>query len=318
MTDFLFDKIGVDIIHFIQSFSNPLLDTFFRVITNFGDVPFYLVALALIYWLYSKKTGAHLAAALIIFGFVTQIIKGVVGWTRPYQQVPSDAKAISTATGYSFPSGHSQSTGTFWPVAVHFCTDNTRKKILTILGIVAIFLIPFSRVYLGVHYPGDVVFGLALGLVGAFLYIKLNQPIIDIFKEKDTKMLLSIAVVLGILMLVVEISSTLLSGHDLVISEPGVLSGMFLGAFTGFILENRFLNFNEKPTLRFYYFTRIVIGLITVVLCYGVPHLFFTFFDGVYIVILRHFVELSLVGFGIAFLGPYVFTKFENYWSTRN
>ena len=318
MSDFLFGQLGVSISHFVQSFSNPILNLFFEIITNFGDVPFYLVALALIYWLVSKKTGAHLAAALIIFGYVTEVIKGFVGWTRPYLSEPSEVKLIGPAPkGYSFPSGHSQSTGTFWPVLVHQCTDPTRKKILIPVAIFFLIVIPFSRVYLGVHYPGDVTFGLVLGLLGAFLYIKYNQVVIDTFKEWNEVTLIGLIFLLSVVLTLFEIGAVLAGENSLAIAEPGILPGMMLGAFAGFLLENKYLNFIQKPSQTLFYGTRLVIGGLTVAFLYVLAHFAFVFFKGDYFVILRHFSEFTLIGLGIAFIGPFIFTKFEEYWSRR-
>ena len=236
MSDFIFGQLGVDIIHFVQSFSSTIPNLFFIIITNFGDVPFYVVALALIYWLVSKKTGAHLAAALIIFGYVTEVIKGFVGWTRPFLADPTEVKLIGpTPKGYSFPSGHSQSTGTFWPVLISRCTDPARKKVLIPVGIFFLIVIPFSRVYLGVHYPGDVTFGVLLGLLGALLYIKYNEAVINVFKDYSDTTLIGIIVVLSIIMTFFEIGAILLGGNSIKIAEPGVIPGMMLGAFVGFI-----------------------------------------------------------------------------------
>ncbi len=319
MSDFIFGQLGVDIIHFVQSFSSPIPNLFFIIITNFGDVPFYLVALALIYWLVSKKTGAHLAAALIIFGYVTELIKGFVGWTRPFLADPSKVKLIGpTPKGYSFPSGHSQSTGTFWPVLVSRCTDPARKKILVPVAIFFIIVIPFSRVYLGVHYPGDVTFGVVMGLIGAFLYIKYNQTVIDVFKDYSEATLIGIIFVLSILMTLLEIAGVLAGGNSLKIAEPGILPGMMLGAFTGFLLENKYVKFVQTPTQTLFYVTRIVIGGVVVGISYVIPHFVLGIFTGDYFDILRHFVEFTLIGFGIAVVTPYIFTKFEEYWTRRS
>lgn len=320
MADFIFGQLGVDIIHFVQSFSSTIPNLFFIIITNFGNVPFYLVALAFIYWFISKKTGAHLAAALLIFGYVTEVIKGFVGWKRPFQSYnPPEVKLIGpTPTGYSFPSGHSQSTGTFWPVLVSRFTEPAQRKILVPIAIFFIIIIPFSRVYLGVHYPGDVTFGLLLGLVGAFLYIRYNEVVINYFKDYSDASLIAIIFVLSIVMTLFEIGAVLVGGNKLSVAEPGVLPGMMLGAFVGFILERKYLNFSEKPTERLFYVTRIIIGGVVCVLAYIIPHFIIGVFQGDYFTILRHFVELTLVGFGIAFLAPYAFTKFEDYWTRRN
>ena len=319
MADFIFGQLGVDIIHLVQSLSSTIPNLFFIIVTNFGNVPFYLVVLSFIYWFISKKTGAHLAAALILFGYVTEVIKGFVGWTRPYLAEPTKVKLIGPAPrGYSFPSGHSQSTGTFWPVLVSRCTDPARRRILIPVAIAFIIIIPFSRVYLGVHYPGDVTFGLLLGLMGAFLYIRYNEAVINAFKDYSDSMLIAILFVLSIVMTLFEIGAVLAGGNDLKIAEPGVLPGMMLGAFVGFLLERKYVKFAQTPPKRFFYATRMIIGGAIVGLLYVIPYFVLGIFKGDYFIILRHFVELSLVGLGIAALAPYVFNKFEAYWLGRN
>lgn len=319
MSDFIFGKLGVTLQHFIQSFSSPIPNLFFIIITNFGDVPFYLVALAIIYWLISKKTGAHLAAALIIFGYFTEVIKGYVGWIRPYLAEPSQVKLIGPAPkGYSFPSGHSQSTGTFWPVLNSLYPEKNIRKYLIPLGLFFLIIIPFSRVYLGVHYPGDVVFGVLFGLIGAFLYIRYNQAVIDYFKHYDLTTLIGIIFILSIVMTLVETEAVLIGHNSLKIAEPGVLPGMFLGALVGFLLEKKYVNFVQKPTKPVFYLTRIIIGGLIVIILYIIPHFILSIFKGDYYVIIRHFTELSLVGLGIALIAPIIFTKFEEYMARRN
>ena len=131
-------------------------------------------------------------------------------------------------------------------------------------------------------------------------------------------MLLLLTIALSVLMLLVELLTVTISNHDLTIALPGILPGMFLGAFAGFILENKFVNFTDKPAKAFFYVTRLVLGGIIVSLCFVIPHFSFGLFSGVYIDILRHFTEFTLIGLGIALFGPYVFTKFESYWLRRS
>lgn len=319
MNDFIFGQLGVQIIHFVQSFSSTIPDLFFIIITNFGNVPFYLVILALIYWFVSKKIGAHLAAALIIFGYFTELIKAYVGWTRPYIAEPSEVKLIGPKPiGYSFPSGHAQSTGTFWPVLINRCTDPRRRKILIPIAVAFLIIIPFSRVYLGVHYPGDVTFGLLFGLLGAFLYIKLNEQVINIFKDIDINVLIAIIIILSIIMTLAEIAVTQLGRNSLSIATPGYLPGMFLGTLVGFLLENKFVKFVQQPEQKLFYLTRIVIGSVIVAFLFILMYLLFIFSSNDYLVILKHYLEFSFVGLGIAFIGPYGFTQFEEYWLRRS
>lgn len=319
MSDFIFGQMGVEVQHFIQSFANPIFNLFFIIITNFGDVPFYLVVLAIIYWLVNKKTGAHLAAALIIFGYVTEVIKGFVGWIRPYLADPSQVELIGPKpSGYSFPSGHSQSTGTFWPVLVSRYPEKNIRKFLFPLAIAFIIIIPFSRVYLGVHYPGDVIFGLLFGLVGSFFYIRYNQQVINFFKQFNDTTLISLIIIISVFMTIFETEAVIIGNNSLQIAEPGILPGMFLGAFVGFLLENKYVKFNDKPSKPMFYVSRIIIGSLVVAILFIVPYFLFKLFKDDYFIIIGHFIEFACIGLGIAVVGPFAFTKFEEYITRRN
>ena len=319
MSDFIFGQIGVEVQHFIQSFANRVFYVFFIIITNFGDVPFYLVVLAIIYWLVNKKTGAHLAAALIIFGYITEVIKGYVGWIRPYLADPSQVELIGPKpSGYSFPSGHSQSTGTFWPVLVNRYPEKNIRKILIPLAIAFIIIIPFSRVYLGVHYLGDVTFGLLLGLVGAFLYIRYNHNVITFFRKYNDSTLIGLIIIISIFMTIFETGAVLIGNNSLQIAQPGVIPGMFLGAFIGFLLENKYVKFVDKPSRPMFYISRIIIGTLVVVILFIIPYFIFKLFSGDYYAIIGYFIEFTCIGLGISVVGPFAFTKFEEYITRRN
>ena len=92
---------------------------------------------------------------------------------------------------------------------------------------------------------------------------------------------------------------------------------MMLGAFVGFLLENKYVKFVQKPTQTIFYGTRLIIGGLTVAVLYVLAHFSLVFFKGNYFIILRHFIEFTLIGLGIAVITPFLFTKFEEYWSRR-
>ena len=165
MTDIIFGETGLTIINLVQSVSFDLLDLFFIIFTSLGTIFFYVFIVSIIYWMVSKKAGINLAAILIINGWLNIMIKNLVGWPRPYLAHPDKVKFISQASGYSFPSGHSQSTSAFWSSILYYFKQNSHRKQIFTVSTLFFILIPISRVYLAVHYPSDVIVGFIFGWI---------------------------------------------------------------------------------------------------------------------------------------------------------
>ena len=152
----------------IESIRNPFFDWFFSLITHIGDETVFLAVAILIFWCVSKREGYY----VLVTGFVGTIINGLLKLffrvPRPWVKDPAFTpveSAIERATGYSFPSGHTQNiTGTFGAIAVF------SKRWLARGGCIAvILLVAFSRMYLGVHTPLDVLTSLGIGVALIFL-----------------------------------------------------------------------------------------------------------------------------------------------------
>ena len=132
-----------------------------QIVTFLGEQYVLILVLASIYFVFSKEAGEKIAYTIFTSLGVNNILKGLIKINRPFVTDPTiDAVRVETATGYSFPSGHSQNaTVTFSSIAYHF-----KKRWLWITASILIFLVGISRVVLGVHYPSDVIVGISLGL----------------------------------------------------------------------------------------------------------------------------------------------------------
>lgn len=153
---------------FLQSLRNPFWDRFFQVVSVVGTDLFYLIVLVVWYLGVSKREGIYLSLVLFASLLLNFAIKTLVAIPRPclYPLV----QALSEAEGFSFPSGHAQSTATFFfSLALLY-----KKRVIWLLALVMIGLVSFSRVYLGVHYLEDVLVGALLGAGFAFtaFYLK--------------------------------------------------------------------------------------------------------------------------------------------------
>ena len=104
----------LNILKFFQSMRNPILNAFFLILTISTEVPVVVLLTAIIYWCINKKYGQKLLFTLIPNIFIITGIKELVKEPRPIGAKGLKSLRTETATGYSFPSGHTQTATTFW------------------------------------------------------------------------------------------------------------------------------------------------------------------------------------------------------------
>lgn len=160
----------VDAILWLQQFSSPGLDAFFLTVTRLGNEGFYLVFLPLAYWNLDRRFGFRLITLFLLSMFINFMIKDTFQMPRPSGpgiKVPEGA----AASGYGFPSGHAQGNTTVWAaLAMRY-----RRRWLTALACIVVGLVSLSRVYLGVHYPADVLGGIAIGLLLTAVFLRFSD-----------------------------------------------------------------------------------------------------------------------------------------------
>ncbi|MBE6635494.1 MAG: phosphatase PAP2 family protein [Ruminococcaceae bacterium] len=154
----------MQLLYLFEKIRNPVFDFFFSAVTYLGDeIALMLIAITL-FWCVNKRAGYYMLASGFFGILANQTMKLAFKIPRPWERDPSFTiveSAREAASGYSFPSGHSQNAvSTFGAV---FLTAN--KKVVKILCIVAAILVPVSRMYLGVHTLWDVLAGSACAVV---------------------------------------------------------------------------------------------------------------------------------------------------------
>ena len=165
------NEFELKILDFIrENLTCPFLDAIMPVITKFGDGGIFWIASAIVLICFKKtrKTGFSVGTALII-GFIigNLILKNVVGRIRPYDLNSGIEILINALSDYSFPSGHTLAS--FEAATAMLIGD----KKLGIPAMILAVLIAFSRLYLYVHYPTDVLAGIILGILIAIFSCKL-------------------------------------------------------------------------------------------------------------------------------------------------
>lgn len=154
---------GVRVILWLQKFS-PALDAPFKALTWTGDAAFYILFLPILLWAVDRKVAVRLALAFLLSGLLNAVAKLIVAQPRPFAYDPR-VMAIVSATGGGLPSGHTQNAIVVWG----YLALTYRRRWLTALALVLILLVPLSRVYLGVHFPTDLLGGYLLG--GLILWV---------------------------------------------------------------------------------------------------------------------------------------------------
>lgn len=158
----------MQMLYFLEKIRFPLLDKFMLMITELGGETAFLAVAIVLFWCVSKRYGYYVLSVGCIGTIANQFMKLSFRIPRPWNLDPNFTiveQAREAAAGYSFPSGHSQNAvGTFGALAYV-----TKNKTVRILAIAAAVLVPFSRMYLGVHTLKDVLVGAIMAVALVFL-----------------------------------------------------------------------------------------------------------------------------------------------------
>ncbi len=158
------------------------LDMLMPVITLFGESGIFFICIALVLMLFkrTRKTGFMLAVSLIIGLVVCNItLKPIFARPRPYTVRTDVIMLVEVLNDYSFPSGHT--VAAFESATVFLM----RKRKVGIAFLVLAILIAFSRLYLYVHYPTDVLCGMIIGILSGFCAVWLVDYIYKKVSKKD-------------------------------------------------------------------------------------------------------------------------------------
>ena len=250
--------------------------------TFLGREEFFLLLLPLVYLCIDSGIGARLAFILLLGDSLNGVVKLLFHLPRPYW-IDSRVQPLSTGTSYGLPSGHAQNGVSVW----FFLAGVLRRPWGWTGAAVVVLLISFSRAYLGVHFPSDVVGGWIIGGLFLLTYLKIEPIAKDWLGRQPVARQIGAAFIASLALVLVSIAARLyLNGvpdPDLwaafavdarslagVISDAGALFG--IGA--GWALTTRWARFNAGgPILK--RLARFLIGLTTVgVIYFGLRALF--------------------------------------------
>lgn len=183
----------MQVLYALESIRTPWLDAVMAAITHLGEETVFMVAALLVFWCVSKRHGYYLLAVGFAGTVLNQFLKLLFRIPRPWvldSQFTIVESARAEATGYSFPSGHTQNAvGTFGGMALF-----TRRRWVRIAAIAAAVLVPLSRMYLGVHTPLDV----GVAAISAVVLVLVLYPVME---RSDSQPRVMAAVIAGMLVL---------------------------------------------------------------------------------------------------------------------
>ena len=226
-------KIGgyrVEILQFFQGIQNSFFDALFEGASMLGETNFYIVAMAAMLWCINKKYGYQMGLAIISSGILNLGIKETFHTSRPIGVEGLRSLRTKTAPGYSFPSGHTQGAATF-------CTSimvKLKKKWIYFLGSIIIVFVGISRLYLAVHWPVDVIFGLIFGVCWVFV----SNLIFEMADNKGKYYLflfLIIPAVIGLFFVKKE--------------RYYQMVGVLISLIIGYIIENKYIKYEVRCCL---------------------------------------------------------------------
>ena len=280
---------GLRVIAWFQQFS-PALDWPFRAFTFMGDEEFFLLLLPLVYWCLDRRMGARLTVAFLVSAYTNAVAKTLAAQPRPLDYAPERVKVLWDATGYGFPSGHTQSAVVVWG----YLAAQARRRWVWILAAVMMLFIPLSRIYLGVHFPYDVLGGYVIGAALLLLYLWLEPGIERWLEEKGLIWRLGVATLAPLILML------------LFLTPDGVTSGATLmGMGVGFVLERHWVRFDSGGPV----WKRIVRFLLGVVVLVALWLGLRIAFSGLEPALLFRFARYGLVGLWGSLGAPWAFRR---------
>ncbi len=157
----------MSLLYFFEAHRTPVLDAFFSVITYFGHELLFIILVLLMYWCVDKRGGYYLLIVGLFGTILNQTLKMMFRVPRPWVLDPTFTiveSAREAATGYSFPSGHTQCAVGAWGCMALW----EKRRAVKLVSLLPLILVPISRMYLGVHTPLDVGVSFVLALLLVF------------------------------------------------------------------------------------------------------------------------------------------------------
>lgn len=250
----------MEYLYLLEKIRNPFFDKLFAIITELGYELVALGVICIIFWCINKNSAYKIGFAYFASGMLIQGLKITFRVDRPWVKDPNFkpvGNAIEKATGYSFPSGHTQSATTLFG-SLAMILKKTWAKVLCV---VLFLLVGFSRNYLGVHYASDVIVSMILSLACVYVFVKIFEKI-----ENNKKYDWLVALALVAISVGVCIYSLVLNGKGIITEAKYVedcckTAGAGIGFAIGWFVERKWIGFCEKTPKMWHQIVKVIVGI---------------------------------------------------------
>lgn len=253
----------MEFLRLLEGIRTPFWDGFFSVITELGGETAFIVAAIVIYWCLDKTYGYYMMSVGFTGTVLNQFLKLICRVPRPWVRDPSFTiveSAREAATGYSFPSGHTQNAVTIFGTTARY----VKKTGVRIGAVVILLLIAFSRMYLGVHTPADVL--VSLGIAGVLTFAL--YPLLKKAEQKPKLyvwifggMLAVAAAFVGYLECIVDPAGLDAANYASACKNAYNLLGAVAGICAAFPVERRWVRFEPRNARWWGQILKVVLGM---------------------------------------------------------
>lgn len=295
------DQASVPFLVWLQGFQNDGLTAAMRFFSYLGTEYFYLLLLPFLYWTISKRWGILVTFSLV---FSTYLM-GVFKWTFNLPRPPSPpVEKLWHETSPSFFSGHAATAMAVWGALATLI----RRTWFWALAAALIFFIGFSRLYLGVHYPADVIAGWLAGGLVAWAVLTGDARLAPKLQAWPALKILLIAFFVSLLM--VFLHPRLIQENQWPAPNAVQLGGLMFGIVAGLVWDVKSLHFQVQGSWG-QKALRMLLGLVVILFFYLGPKLIIDAMNVTSYPVVQsmRFVRYTLVGFAVSGLAPWLFQR---------
>lgn len=307
---------GVQLIQGLQVMS-PMLDPYMEFFTFLGKIEFYMLFITFLYWVIDARLGFRVLAVLLCTDIVATGFKQYLHQPRPYWI--GEVKQMGIETSYGIPSSHASDSLSVWGyLAYHF-----RRGWFWFVAIALMALISFSRLYLGVHFPHDILGGWAIGMIVLFLVLKYQNDVASWLTKKGRGYQVGFSFVCSLLFIIVGLvvraliasapdpeSWSRFSSEARTLTHYFTLAGAFFGASAGYIMMKSSAPFQTAGSW-LQKVGRYLVGIVGVLIAmYGLDILFSLMAaDESALGYLLRYIRYGSTTFWAMFGAPWIFLK---------
>ena len=270
-------------------YDNEVMYVIFRAISYLGEDVFLILILAVLFFAYNKQFAKNLTFALLGSYYSNAILKDIFQDPRPWTR--------REATGFGFPSGHSQNAVATWGYMAYHAHQK-KNKVLPWIFLIIAYLIALSRIIIGVHDLEDVYGGLLYGIAFLVLFIYLEPIISEKINTLKLNLKLILAIVIPIILYITAFG--IFPNTEL---DYGLCCGALMGISVGYLIENEYIKYEPTELINKQRIVNLIIGLVITIAIYLVLSLL-----SVDLLIYR-FIKYLILSFSVVTLIPWILKR---------